>query len=245
MHSNIKLFVEADYDAMSQKAAEIFAAAVQAKPGGVFGFATGGTPVGMYRVLTQMYQSGKLDFSGLTAFNLDEYHPLKRDDAQSYYTFMQEQLFGQVNIDAAKTHIPNGEAQNPAHECEAYDKMIEDAGGIDFQILGIGANGHIGFNEPGESFSARTAYVPLTEITVQSNARFFASADEVPRHAITMGIRGIMMSRRILMLCSGEGKAAILRDALCGPITPLVPASVLQLHRDVTIVADKSAAALL
>lgn len=244
MHANIELIVEAGYGQMCERAAEIFAEAVREKPDGVYGFATGGTPVGMYKKLIEMYKNGELDFSRVTAFNLDEYYPIGRANVQSYYYFMRENLFSHININPENTNIPSGEAKDANAECAAYDKKIEGMGGIDLQLLGIGANGHIGFNEPAESFSTRTAYVPLAEITVQSNARFFESAGDVPRHALTMGIRNIMMSRRILLLANGEGKAAILRDALNGPVTPLVPASALQLHGHVTVVADKAAAAL-
>jgi glucosamine-6-phosphate deaminase len=245
MLNKITTCVEADYDAMSRKAADLFAKALRKKPGGVYGFATGGTPVGMYEHLARMRKETGLSLTRMTAFNLDEYHPISQGDPQSYFTFMRNNLFDPIGLNASQTHIPNGSTDDPAAECVAYDQKIEDAGGIDVQILGIGANGHIGFNEPAEFFSAGTSYVPLTEVTVQSNARFFDGPETVPRHAITMGIRSIMMCRRIILLASGEGKAAILRDALYGPITPLVPASVLQLHRDVTVVADKAAAAFL
>jgi glucosamine-6-phosphate deaminase len=243
--NNVKIITEADYDAMSRKAAEFFAAALTEKPDGVYGFATGGTPEGMYRELAALNKKGQADFSRITTFNLDEYHPIKKDDPQSYFFYMRHQLFNAVNINPARTNIPNGEAADPAAECEAYEKLIENAGGIDLQILGIGNNGHIGFNEPAESFSAGANYISLSEITIQANARFFENAEDVPRHAITMGIRSIMMARRIMLMASGEGKAAILRDTLQGPITPLVPASVLQMHPDVTIFTDKAAAALL
>jgi glucosamine-6-phosphate deaminase len=243
--NNIHLRIEADYDLMSRKAAEFFADALRGNPGGVYGFATGSTPEGMYKELAAMHTTGAVDLSCITAFNLDEYHPIRKDDDQSYYTFMRRQLFDAAGLEASRTNIPNGEAADPIAECADYEKRIADAGGIDLQILGIGVNGHIGFNEPAESFSDQTNYVPLTEITIQANARFFINADEVPRHAITMGIRSIMMARRIMLLASGESKAAILRDTLKGPITPLVPASVLRLHPDVTIFADKAAAALL
>ena len=243
--AGIRLYVEKDYAGMSERAAALFAEALTDKPDGVFGFATGGTPVGMYTRLVKRHQTDQLDFSRAAAFNLDEYHPVRRDDPQSYYDFMQKNLFALVNIDPARTHIPDGGTDDPERECTAYEDKITAAGGIDLQILGIGSNGHIGFNEPAETFSARTAYITLAEATVRSNARFFASEGDVPKHAVTMGIRTIMMSRRILLLASGEGKAAILRETLRGPITPRVPASVLQLHRDVTVVADEAAASLL
>jgi glucosamine-6-phosphate deaminase len=241
MFHNIHLFVEPDYDAMSRKAAGIFLEAFNAKPDGVYGFATGGTPVGMYKELI----NAAPDVSRMTAFNLDEYYPIKPEDPQSYYYFMRENLFDALNLPPGQTNIPNGLASDPAAECTAYEEKILQAGGIDLQILGIGNNGHIGFNEPSEAFTAQTNYVPLTEITIQANARFFESADDVPKHALTMGIRSIMLARRILLLCSGGGKASILRDSLKGPITPLVPASVLQMHPDVTVIADSAATSLL
>jgi glucosamine-6-phosphate deaminase len=240
--NNIRVLIESDYDAMSRKAAEIFADALRQKPDGVYGFATGSTPEGLYKILSETVD---LDFSRLTAFNLDEYHPIGKDDGQSYCHFMRKQLFDAKNVEPSRTNIPNGESEDPAGECAAYESRIMAAGGIDLQILGIGTNGHIGFNEPAESFSASTSYVPLAEITIQANSRFFENADDVPRHAITMGIRTIMMAKRIMLMATGESKAAILRDTLKGPITPLVPASVLQLHPCVTIVLDKAAAALL
>jgi glucosamine-6-phosphate deaminase len=240
MFHNIHLFVEADYDAMSRKAAEFFLEALKSKPDGVYGFATGGTPVGMYQQLIRVAP----DVSQMTAFNLDEYYPIRPDDPQSYFYFMRRNLFDGLGLPAERTNIPSGTADDPLAECAAYEQKIQKAGGIDLQILGIGNNGHIGFNEPSEAFTAATNYVPLTEVTIQANARFFESADEVPRHALTMGIRSIMLAKRILLLTSGEGKASILRDSLMGPITPLVPASVLQMHPDVTVIADKAAASL-
>jgi len=245
MLKNFTLHTEKDYEAMSQKAAEIFAQEVNANPTGAFGFATGSTPLGMYAALIKMQKSGTADISRLTAFNLDEYCPIKPTDPQSYAFYMANELFDAIGLPAANRHIPNGEAPCPLAECTAYDQKIADAGGIDMQILGIGSNGHIGFNEPAHELIANTAYVPLAEDTVTANSRFFASPDDVPRHALTMGIHSIMMARRIILLASGEGKAAILREALLGPITTRVPASLLQLHRDVTIVADTAAAKLL
>ena len=224
---------------MSAAAAAYFAAEAALNPSGAFGFATGGTPVGMYAELLRM----KADLRGIRAFNLDEYHPIKKDDPQSYYRFMQENLFNAANV--TNTAIPDGEAADAEAECAAYEARLNAAGGIDLQILGIGANGHIGFNEPSDCFSKGTSYVPLTESTIKANARFFASPGDVPKNAITMGIRSIMAARKIMLLASGAGKAEILRDALRGPITPRVPASALQLHPNVTVFADEAAAALL
>jgi len=245
MLKNFTLHTEKDYEAMSQKAAEIFAAAVKANPAGAFGFATGSTPVGMYEALIKMQSAGKADLRGITAFNLDEYYPIKPDDPQSYNYFMRQNLFDGIDFPASSAYIPDGAACDPIAECAAYDEKIAKAGGLDMQILGIGGNGHIGFNEPSEELLAATSYVPLAEATIESNARFFDSPDDVPRNALTMGIHSIMMARRIILLASGEGKARILREALCGPITTMVPASLLQLHRDVTVVIDEAAAKFL
>jgi glucosamine-6-phosphate deaminase len=223
----------------------IFSEALRNEPEGVFGFATGSTPEGLYAALIRMHKEEGLDFSRMTAFNLDEYYPIKRSDEQSYFHFMRDRLFDHVNIEFGRINVPDGETNDPTAECADYDKKIEDSGGIGLQILGIGANGHIGFNEPSDSFSSQTLCVPLSEVTVRSNARFFESQDQVPRHALTMGVRNIMMCKKIILLCNGAAKAAILRDALKGPITPLVPASALQLHRDVTVIADQAAVSLL
>jgi len=245
MHPNVNLIVEPDYASMSKRAAEIFAQVLRENPNGAFGFATGGTPEGMYKELISMHNNDDLDFSEITTFNLDEYHPIARDISQSYYYVMQENLFRHVGISEEQINIPDGTAPDPLEECHAYEQKLWDSGGIDMQILGIGHNGHIGFNEPSDSFAANTNYTILKESTIENNARFFSKAEEVPRHAITMGIRSIIMARSILLLCSGAAKAEILRDALQGPITPLVPASALQLHPNVIVVADKEAASLL
>jgi glucosamine-6-phosphate deaminase len=245
MHPNIVLFTEEDYEAVSRKAADIFAEALTARPDGVYGLATGGTPAGLYKELVRRHKEGGLDFSRMTSFNLDEYHPIQRDDPHSFHSFMREHLFSHVNIAPERAYIPDGEAADPAAECDRYEFQIETAGWLDLVVLGIGQNGHIAFNEPAESFSVRTACVTLAETTARRNARFFDSPGQMPKHALTMGIRTIMMSGRILLLVVGEDKADILRDALTGPVTPLVPASALQLHRDVTVVADRAAASLL
>ena len=245
MYPNITLLVENDYDAMSLRAAQIFGEAVRQQPDGAFGFATGSTPIGMYRELVLMHKNEGLDFSGITAFNLDEYYPIAPESDQSYYYFMQQHLFAHVNIDQARVNVPDGKAVDAAAEAKAYEAAILSAGGIKMQILGIGLNGHIGFNEPSDSFGADTRYVPLAEVTIASNARNFASPEDVPRHAITMGIRSIMMAGTVLLMANGRAKANILHDSLLGPVTPLVPASILQLHPSVIVLADKEAAALL
>ena len=245
MLKNITLYVEKDYDALSKRAALIFAIALQENHEGNYGFATGSTPVGMYDALIEMHKAGEIDLSKVTAYNLDEYYPIQKDNDQSYDYFMAANLFDAVGLPKKRRNIPNGEAPNPTVEAADYETKLEKSGGIELQILGIGHNGHIGFNEPAQAFSCKTAYLPLTEVTIQANARFFADESEVPKHAITMGIHAIMMAKRVLLLVSGSAKAAILHDALKGPITPLVPASILQLHPNVIVVADAEAAAIL
>ena len=242
MLRNFTIYMEANYAAMSQKAAEIFAAAVAAKPQAAYGFATGSTPLGTYEALINLHKSGKVNLSAITAFNLDEYFPISPSDPQSYHYFMRHNLFGPIGLPPNNAHIPSGQAQDPVAECAAYEEKIARAGGIELQILGIGNNGHIGFNEPAQELAAQTNCTPLAEATINANARFFQSPDDIPRHALTMGMHSIMMARQIMLLASGEGKADILKKALLGPITTQVPASLLQLHRDVIIIADQPAA---
>ena len=241
---NIQFYVEDTYEMMSRKAARLLSDQINKKTDSVIGFATGGTPVGTYEALIQMYENKEVDFSQITTFNLDEYYPIQKSDSQSYDLFMKENLFNHINIAPARLHIPNGEAKDIDAECRDYEQQIAHAGGIDLQILGIGLNGHIGFNEPAQSFAAKTHYVQLDESTIEANARFFTSRDQVPKAAVTMGIKTIMMARHILLLVNGEKKAGILKEMIHGPITPTVPASVLQLHPHVTIVTDKPAASL-
>ena len=245
MLRNFTLYVEKDYATMSQRAAEIFAAAVNTNPSGAYGFATGSTPIGMYEALIKMHNGGKVDLSAITAFNLDEYYPLSPDDPQSYHYYMRNNLFDAVGLPPENAHIPCGNAKDPLAECAAYEEKIAQAGGITTQILGIGTNGHIGFNEPAHELMATTGYIPLAEATITANSRFFASMADVPRHALTMGMHSIMMARQIILLARGEDKAGILKETLLGPITTNVPASLLQLHRDVIIVADETAASAL
>jgi glucosamine-6-phosphate deaminase len=236
-----KLHIKDDYKAMSECAAEIFAREVAAAPTAAYGFATGGTPEGMYAQLLRM----GTDLTGITAFNLDEYHPISPTSNQSYAYFMAEKLFDAAGVPAEKRNIPSGTAADPLHEAEAYDKRLAAAGGIQMQILGIGGNGHIAFNEPSDNFPAGTAYVELAKETIAANSRYFATAAEVPRHALTMGIGSIMQAKKILLLASGAGKAKILKEAFKGMVTPRVPASILQFHPDVTVVCDREAAAFL
>lgn len=234
-----------DYEEMSRRGANLIAAQVRIKPNCVLGLATGSTPIGLYQHLIQWYQNGDLDFSQVQSVNLDEYWGLSPEHDQSYRYFMNDNLFQHVNIPLAHTNVPNGLAEDAAQECQRYEAVIQGLGGIDLQLLGLGHNGHIAFNEPADSFSPMTHHVALTESTIQANQRFFASIDDVPKSALSMGIGSIMKAKRILLLVSGAEKADILKRSLTGAITPQVPASVLQLHRDVTVVADEAALAQL
>lgn len=237
----MKLYKAKDYDEMSKIAANIIAAQVILKPDCVLGLATGSTPIGTYKNLVEKYNNGDLDFSQVKSANLDEYKGLPRENDQSYYYFMHENLFKHVNIDPANTNIPDGTKDDADAECKAYEEKVKALGGVDLQLLGLGNNGHIGFNEPADSFDKETHCVTLTESTIQANARFFASIDDVPKYAYTMGIGTIMSAKKILVVVNGEGKAKILREVVNGPVTPKVPASILQFHPDVTIVADAAA----
>lgn len=226
---------------MSRKAANIISAQVIMKPDCVLGLATGSTPIGLYQQLVAWYEKGDLDFSEVRTVNLDEYKGLSRENDQSYYYFMHHNLFDHVNLPDENSHLPNGMEPDSDKECRRYSELIRSMGGVDLQLLGIGHNGHIGFNEPGDAFDNDVHCVDLTQSTIEANKRFFASADDVPKQAYTMGIKTIMQAKKILIVASGEDKADIVRDAFFGPITPKVPASVLQLHNDVTLVADEAA----
>lgn len=237
----MKIIEAKDYKDMSRKAANILSAQVIMKPDCVLGLATGSTPIGTYEKLVEWYEKGDLDFSKVTSVNLDEYKGLDRANDQSYYYFMHEHLFNHVNIEEENTNVPNGMEPDADKECARYEELIRSLGGVDLQLLGLGHNGHIGFNEPAEAFDKTTHCVDLTESTIEANKRFFASADDVPRQAYTMGIGTIMQAKKILIIVSGEDKADIVRDAFFGPVTPQVPASILQMHSDVTLVADEAA----
>lgn len=237
----MKIYETADYKEMSRKAANILSAQVILKPDCVLGLATGSTPVGTYDQLVDWYEKGDVDFSEVKTVNLDEYRGLTRDNDQSYYYFMHKHLFDRVNIKPENTHVPDGTEPDAEKECDRYEKLIEAMGGVDIQLLGLGHNGHIGFNEPDSSFAKMTHCVNLTESTIMANKRFFASEDDVPRQAYTMGIGTIMKAKKILLVVNGESKADIVAKAFFGPVTPEVPASVLQLHSDVIIVADRAA----
>lgn len=234
-----------DYNDMSQKAAAVLAAQIITKPDCVLGLATGSSPIGTYAQLVSWYEKGFLDFSKVTSVNLDEYKGLSGDNDQSYRYFMDRHLFSKVNIRRERTFVPDGTEADSEKACRAHEQTIADVGGIDLQLLGIGHNGHIGFNEPADTFTAETHCVDLAETTIQANRRFFASADDVPRQAYTMGIRAIMQAKKVLLVVSGADKAKAVKDAFFGPITPQVPASILQLHRDVTLVADEAALSMI
>ncbi|RGO29731.1 MULTISPECIES: glucosamine-6-phosphate deaminase [Dorea] len=239
----MKIYKAKDYKDMSRKAANIISAQVIMKPNCVLGLATGSTPIGTYDQLVEWYNKGDLDFSEVTTVNLDEYKGLPRTNDQSYYYFMHQHLFDRVNIDPERTNVPNGMEPDAEKECGRYEELIRSLGGVDLQLLGLGHNGHIGFNEPGEAFEKETHCVDLTESTIEANKRFFASADDVPKQAYTMGIKTIMQAKKILIVVNGENKADIVERAFFGPVTPEVPASILQLHNDVTLVGDEEALA--
>lgn len=220
------------YEEMSRKAADIILSQISEKKDSVLGLATGSTPVGTYRILS----GENADFSLVKTVNLDEYCGLSGDNEQSYRCFMNKNLFNNINIDLKNTYVPNGKSEDEEQECKRYDKIIEGLGGVDLQILGIGVNGHIGFNEPGDSFENHTHIVNLNEQTIKSNSRFFEREEDVPKRAITMGIGSIVSAKKILLLANGEAKKDILHKALYGEITPLVPASILQKHNNLTVI---------
>ena len=238
----MKIYRAKDYNDMSRKAANIISAQVIMKPGCVLGLATGSTPIGAYRQLVEWYKKGDLDFSEVTTVNLDEYRGLTRENDQSYYYFMNENLFDHINIDKSRTFLPDGMEADSDKACRDYNEIIQSVGGVDLQLLGLGHNGHIGFNEPGIAFETETHCVNLTERTIKANMRFFPAEKDVPRQAYTMGIKTIMSAKKLLVV-SGEDKADIVKEAFFGPVTPAVPASILQLHNDVIVVADEAALA--
>ncbi len=237
----MKIIQAADYQSMSRKAANIISAQVILFPRSILGLATGSTPLGVYKQLIDWYQKGDLDFSQATSVNLDEYCGLSANHPQSYHYYMQENFFQYINISPKNTNVPNGLASDMKKECARYDKLISNLGGIDLQLLGLGHTGHIGFNEPDENFDKTTHKVALKQKTIDANARFFEGESEVPKYAITMGIKAIMQAKKILLVVNGSGKAEILNQALFGPITPSVPASILQLHPNLIVVADQQA----
>ena len=238
----MKKMICKNYDALSYLAADIIAEQIKNKPDTVLGLATGSTPMGTYKELVRRNKKGVVDFSGVTTFNLDEYYKISGDNPQSYHYFMYRNLFDHININRNNIHIPDGNTVSVEQECERYDRLIRDAGGIDLQVLGIGSNGHIGFNEPASELITKTHLTALTENTIQDNARFFNHADEVPVHAITMGLGTILKAKRIILLISGKNKAEIFKKAFEGKITTNLPASLLQLHPDTTVIVDEEAA---
>jgi glucosamine-6-phosphate deaminase len=241
----MRVIVESDRDQVSRRAAQFVAELVRRRPTCVLGLATGGTVLGMYAELIRMHREEGLDFSRVVSFNLDEYVGLGPTHPQSYRFFMQHHFFDHINIDIRNTHVPDGRALDFEAHCEQYEKNIKEEGGIDLQILGIGGDGHIAFNEPGSSLGSRTRLKTLTGETVRDNARFFENEDEVPRLAITMGVGTILESRRCLLIASGENKAKAIRETIEGPVTAQITASALQLHREVVAILDEESARLL
>lgn len=241
----MKIIAAKDYKEMSRMAANLISAQIIMKNNCVLGLATGSSPVGIYEQLIQRYEKGDLDFSEVTTINLDEYRGLSPENDQSYRYFMEDKLFRHVNLRPERTFVPDGLEPDADKACSTYNDIIRQCGGIDLQLLGLGLNGHIGFNEPSTAFEKETHLVDLTQSTIDANSRFFASMDEVPKQAYTMGIQSIMQAKKIVIIVSGKSKAQIVKQAFFGPITPQVPASVLQLHNDVTLVADHDALSLI
>ena len=234
-----------DYYSMSRMAANIISAQIIMKPKCVIGLATGSTPLGTYAQLIEWYKKGDLDFREVTTINLDEYKGLSPENDQSYRYFMNKNLFDHINIKKENTYVPNGLEPDSKKACDEYNDIIRKSGGVDLQLLGLGNNGHIGFNEPDEAFEKETHCVKLSESTVNANSRFFENIDDVPKEAYTMGIKSIMQAKKIVVVVNGKNKAEIVKKAFFGPVTPNVPASVLQLHNDVTLVGDAEALELI
>lgn len=241
----MKLLVAKTYEEMSKLAAEHVANLIKSNPKAVLGLPTGSTPLGMYKELISMYKDGALSFRGITTFNLDEYEGLDRNNPNSYYRFMLDNFFNHIDIEKDKTNIPDAKCSDIYKCCIEYEEKIKKVGGIDLMVLGLGNNGHIGFNEPAEYFPGITHRAKLHRETINANSRFFNSVDEVPKYAVTMGIRSIMHCRSILLIANGKVKAEAIRKAIKEPVTAKVPASVLQLHQDLTIIIDEEAASLL
>jgi glucosamine-6-phosphate deaminase len=241
----MEVIIKPSADEVSDLAARMFQRQLRVKPESVLGLATGSTPLGLYAKLVAIHAAGAIDFAGVTTFNLDEYVGLGPEHPQSYARFMRENLFSKVNVAPERIHIPNGLAQDIPGHCACYEAGIAEAGGIDLQLLGLGSDGHIGFNEPSSSLRSRTRLKTLTQRTISDNARFFSSPAEVPRHVITMGVGTIMEARRCLVLATGERKAAAVASMVEGPITADVPASILQMHPVCTLIVDDAAAAQL
>lgn len=241
----MRLIVVDNYEAMSRKAANMVAAQILLKPESVLGLATGSTPLMTYQFLIKLYKDETINLDGVTTFNLDEYVGISKGNENSYHYYMEENFFKYVNIKSENQHIPDGNATNLEAECFSYEKKIKSKGGIDFQVLGIGNNGHIGFNEPDLKFEAVTHPINLDDETIKANSRFFESEAEVPKKAITMGVRTIMNSRKVILLANGQNKTETIYKAIYGKIDPHLPASILQLHPDVTFILDREAASLI
>ena len=241
----IRIYKTENYETMSKKAADILASVVHLNPACVLGLATGSTPVGLYKELIAKYNAGELSFAEVHTVNLDEYKGLAGTHDQSYRYFMQDNLFDHIDVKPENTNVPDGLAEDAEAECARYDELVASLGYADIQLLGLGHNGHIGFNEPDSAYTKPTHVVDLTQSTIDANARFFASADDVPRQALTMGMGCIMAAKKVLLVANGAGKADAIYKMICGPITPECPASILQLHPDVTVVVDEAAAAKL
>ncbi|NCU32813.1 MAG: glucosamine-6-phosphate deaminase [Candidatus Moranbacteria bacterium] len=230
-----------DYDEVSFAAAKIVAHQIAENPKSVLGLPTGSTPLGMYRQLIKMYENKELDFSEVTTFNLDEYYPMKKDNDQSYYNFMHKNFFDSINIKAQNIYILNGEATDSSAECKSYEQKLQKAGGVDLQVLGIGQNGHIGFNEPDGALNSETHLTELTQNTIEANSRFFEKSEDVPTKSLTMGIGTILKAKRIIILAIGKEKAQATLELLSGKITTSNPATMLSVHSDVTLIADEDA----
>lgn len=241
----MRIIIANDYNDMSKKASNMVAAQILLKPNSVLGLATGSTPLKTYDYLVKLYNDETISFNEVVTFNLDEYVGISTQNINSYHYYMEDKFFKHIDIKSENTHIPNGKAQNIHSECIGYEKTIHSKGGIDFQILGIGNNGHIGFNEPDLKFEAVTHPIDLDDETIKANSRFFNSGEKVPKSAITMGVKTIMNARKVILLANGNGKAETIYKTIYGKIDPKLPASILQLHPDVTFILDKKSAALL
>lgn len=241
----MKVIIVGSYLEMGERAAKLVQQLLHDKPNAVLGLATGSTPESTYAELVRMSQEKQIDFSHTVTFNLDEYYPIARSNSQSYWDFMHDKLFRHINVNPQHIHVLHGEAQDPVAECASYEEAIGKAGGIDLQILGIGNNGHIAFNEPGSPLTSRTRVVQLDESTIQANSRYFSSAEDVPKQALSMGMGTIMEARHVILLASGAKKADAIRQSLEGPVTEAIPASILQQHPNCTFILDREAASLL
>ncbi len=241
----MRIIIENNYQEMSKKAALMLASQVTLKPESVLGLATGSTPLGMYQELIEMYKHDEIDFSEVSTFNLDEYYGLSPQNKASYHYYMHHNFFKEVNIAPENIHLPDGNAKDILKECQAYEKLIDHSGGIDLQVLGIGANGHIGFNEPASKLNVKTNLVELTEETIADNSRFFAKKEDVPRKAISVGMATILKTNRIILLASGKNKARAIKETVSDYVCTEIPSTLLQTHPQVTLIIDKGAASLL